>query len=271
VKDVVVSAGAPAWPPRRHARTGRWVLLCAMGLLAGATPACAALPSHSAPPAHPNLTLREEPAAALSAEEPPPPHPAGPIAGLGPLTMGRLPGTARQVLVASGSGTDSSDTAVRLWTADDAGRWTPGPLWHAHNARHGWSTEHRSGDLHSPIGVFSLSDAGGQLPDPGAKLPYYRSNAFTADGTGFEGEPLTDAFDYVVAIDYNRVPGRSPLDDSHPLGGNRGGGIWLHVDHGGPTHGCVTLAKDDIRTLITLLDPADHPVIVMGPAEQLAR
>jgi L,D-peptidoglycan transpeptidase YkuD (ErfK/YbiS/YcfS/YnhG family) len=269
VKDVVISAGAPAWLPRRHTRTGRWVLLCAMGLLAGATPACAALPGHPTPPVHPNLTLTAEPATGLAAEEPPPP--ATTITGLGPRTLGRLPATARQVLVATGSAADSSDTAVRLWTADDTGHWTPGPLWRAHNARHGWSTDHRSGDLQSPIGVFSLSDAGGQLPDPGAKMPYYRSDAFTADGTGFAGEPLAGAFDYVVAIDYNRVPGHSPLDGRHPLGGYRGGGIWLHVDHGGPTHGCVTLAKDDMRTLITMLDPADHPVIVMGPADQLGR
>jgi L,D-peptidoglycan transpeptidase YkuD (ErfK/YbiS/YcfS/YnhG family) len=191
------------------------------------------------------------------------------ITGLGPRTLALLPSDARQVLVATGSGTDSSDTTVQLWTAADTEHWTAGPVWRAHNARRGWTTEHRSGDLHSPIGVFSLSDAGGQLPDPGAKLPYYRSDAFSVDGTGFEGEPLTGAFDYVVAIDYNRVPGRSPLDGSHPLGGYRGGGIWLHVDHGGPTHGCVTLAKDDMRALLTMLDPARHPVIAMGPADQL--
>ncbi|MDH6144923.1 L,D-peptidoglycan transpeptidase YkuD (ErfK/YbiS/YcfS/YnhG family) [Kitasatospora sp. GP30] len=265
MKDFARFAGAAARPPRDLMRRHGRALLCAVGLLAGATASCATPAFPPTPPAHP--TLSGAPAADVPPLEPLPAPPA--IAGLGPGTLALLPPDARQVLVAAGSGADSSDTAVQLWTADDDGHWTAGPAWRAHNARQGWTAEHRSGDLHSPIGVFSLSDAGGQLPDPGTRLPYYRSNAFAVGGTGFEGEPLTGAFDYVVAIDYNRVPGRSPLDESQPLGDYRGGGIWLHVDHGGPTHGCVTLAKDDMRTLLTMLDPAAHPVIVMGPADRL--
>jgi hypothetical protein len=44
-----------------------------------------------------------------------------------------------------------------------------------------------------------------------------------------------------MAIDYNRVKGTSPLDRTSPPGADKGGGIWLHVDHGGPTHACVSL------------------------------
>jgi L,D-peptidoglycan transpeptidase YkuD (ErfK/YbiS/YcfS/YnhG family) len=128
-----------------------------------------------------------------------------------------------------------------------------------------------SGDLRSPIGVFTLTDAGGLLRDPGSKLPYDRSTGFTSPGTGFEGESLADAFDYVIAINYNREPGTSPLDSTRPLGASRGGGIWLHVDHGGPTHGCVSLAEEHMKELLQALDPAQHPVIVMGDAASLAR
>jgi L,D-peptidoglycan transpeptidase YkuD (ErfK/YbiS/YcfS/YnhG family) len=75
----------------------------------------------------------------------------------------------------------------------------------------------------------------------------------------------------VVAINYNRRPGTSPLDGDRPLGAGRGGGIWFHVDHGGPTHGCVTLSEEHMRDLLTTLDPALHPVVVMGDAASLAR
>jgi L,D-peptidoglycan transpeptidase YkuD (ErfK/YbiS/YcfS/YnhG family) len=127
-----------------------------------------------------------------------------------------------------------------------------------------------SGDLRSPIGVYTLSDAGGLNADPGSRLPYHRSAGFSSPGTGFEGEPLDGAFDYVIAIDYNRRPGTSPLDWTRPLGASRGGGIWLHVDHGGPTHGCVSVSEEHMKKLLLALDPARHPVVVMGDAASLS-
>ena len=66
------------------------------------------------------------------------------------------------------------------------------------------------------------------------------------------------------------MPGRSPLDGTQPLGENRGGGIWVHVDHGGPTHGCVSVAAPHMVSLLRALLPADHPVIVMGDVGSLA-
>jgi L,D-peptidoglycan transpeptidase YkuD (ErfK/YbiS/YcfS/YnhG family) len=56
-----------------------------------------------------------------------------------------------------------------------------------------------------------------------------------------------------------------------PLGAARGGHIWFHVDHGGPTHGCVSLPKSDMIMLLRTLDPAAHPVAVLGDAATLAR
>jgi L,D-peptidoglycan transpeptidase YkuD (ErfK/YbiS/YcfS/YnhG family) len=192
------------------------------------------------------------------------------ISGLGPRTRAAIPAATRQVLVASGKARNSSDSVVILWTRTGGGRWHPGAAWAAHNALRGWTAGHRAGDLHSPIGVFTLSDAGGFDADPGAKLPYHHSSAFRAGGVGFDGEPLDEAFDYVIAIDYNRVPGTSPLDGTQPLGSGRGGGIWVHVDHGGPTHGCVSVSAAHMVDLLHTLLPADHPVIVMGDRGSLA-
>ncbi|CAG7653311.1 L,D-transpeptidase family protein [Actinacidiphila bryophytorum] len=210
-------------------------------------------------------------AAAASAS--PTTAPGGPvaaIAGLGPKTRSEIPAATRQVLVASGKAKNSSDTVVTLWTRTGSGSWQPGAAWPAHNALRGWTGGHRVGDLHSPIGVFTLSDAGGFDPDPGSKLPYHHSAKFRAGGVGFNGEPLDQAFDYVIAINYNRVPGTSPLDGTQPMGASRGGGIWVHVDHGGPTHGCVSISAAHMVDLLHTLQPADHPVIVMGDRGSLA-
>ncbi|GAB2749396.1 lipoprotein [Kitasatospora kifunensis] len=192
------------------------------------------------------------------------------IPGLGTGFSAKIPAQSNQVVLASGAGKDSSDATVTLWSRTPDGRWRPGTSWSAHNGDAGWTTDHTDGDLRSPIGVYTLSDAGGLKSDPGSKLPYHQDNDFVAGGTGFNGESLAGAFDYVVAIDYNRVPGTSPLDAQKPLGAAKGGGIWLHVDHGGPTHACVSLPEDKMAELLRTLDPGAHPVIVMGDAASLA-
>ncbi|MEV7069881.1 L,D-transpeptidase family protein [Streptomyces sp. NPDC093990] len=192
------------------------------------------------------------------------------IPGLGPRTRAKIPARARQAVVVTGRGRDSPLSTVVLWERTEAG-WRAGASWPAHNALKGWSDHHMAGDLRSPIGVYTLTDAGGLLKNPGTKLPYDRGVGFTAPGTGFEGEPLAGSFDYVIAINYNRRPGTSPLDWTRPLGAGRGGGIWLHVDHGGPTHGCVSIAEKHMKELLLALDPDLRPVVVMGDAGSLNR
>jgi L,D-peptidoglycan transpeptidase YkuD (ErfK/YbiS/YcfS/YnhG family) len=192
------------------------------------------------------------------------------LPGLGPRTLAQVPPTAQQAVVVTGRGRNSPVSTVVLYERSAAG-WRAGASWPAHNALKGWTDDHRAGDLRSPTGVYTLTDAGGLLTDPGTRLPYDRSGSFTTPGTGFEGESLSGSFDYVIAIDYNRRPGTTPLDWTRPLGAGRGGGIWLHVDHGGPTHGCVSLRKDHMRTLLRTLDPDRDPVVVMGDAASLSR
>ncbi|MEV8403100.1 hypothetical protein AB0P38_34995 [Streptomyces niveus] len=192
------------------------------------------------------------------------------LPGLGPATRARIPVATRQALVVSGEGRKSSRSGVVLYERDADTGWRPvTDRWPAHNALRGWTYDHHADDLRSPIGVFTLGDAGGRLPDPGARLPYDESEDFESSGTGFLGEPLEGSFDYVVAIDYNRTPGTTPLDKSRPLGLGKGGGVWVHVDHKGPTQACVSLTKERMVELLRLLDPAKRPVIVMGDAVAL--
>ncbi|MFE6337911.1 L,D-transpeptidase family protein [Streptomyces sp. NPDC057798] len=229
------------------------LLLTGCGTGAAATTPTAAAPTTRAP--------QPEISPALAPQQ---------IPGLGARTWAKVPAGTRQALVVTGRGKNSPHSTAVLYERTDAG-WEAGESLPAHNALKGWTDHHRAGDLRSPIGVFTLTDAGGRLRDPGTRLPYDHGPGFTATGTGFEGEPLAGSFDYVIAIDYNRKPGTSPLDWTRPLGDGRGGGIWLHVDHDGPTQGCVSLAKPHMRTLLLALDPAKEPVVVMGDANSLAR
>ncbi|GGQ11031.1 L,D-transpeptidase family protein [Streptomyces roseolilacinus] len=210
---------------------------------------------HAAPPAAPG----------------PPAAPAE-IPGLGPATRAAVPDDSRQAVVVQGHGRDVNTGTVTLYERRPGTGWTAASQpWPVHNGVRGWTDHHVQGDLRSPIGVFGLTDAGGLLPDPGAKLPYDQDTGFTATGSGSLGEPLEGSFDYVVAINYNRVPGTTPLDWTRPLGEERGGGIWIHVDHDGPTQGCVSLTRAHMRELLRWLDPAHRPVVVMGDVRSLGR
>lgn len=190
------------------------------------------------------------------------------IPGVGSRLQGRIPEDSRQVVAVEGKGEDSADAVVRLYTRAGNGTWKRAHSWPAHNGKNGWTHHHHEGDKRSPVGVFSLSDAGGVLPDPGAKLPYAHSAAFTPP-TYWPKKTRND-FDYVIAINYNRVKGTTPLDPTRPQGQAKGGSIWLHRDHGDGTSGCVSVSKAGMRTLLRTLDPDKHPVVVMGDKASLS-
>jgi L,D-peptidoglycan transpeptidase YkuD (ErfK/YbiS/YcfS/YnhG family) len=196
------------------------------------------------------------------------------LPGLGASFRSQIPADTDQVVIATGGGVNTTTVRVTLYTRTAQDTWIAGATWNGHNGDAGWipADKHTAGDLRSPVGVFGLTDAGGQEANPGTKLSYDHSvSGFVSPGTGFNGESLADAFHYVIAINYNHVAGTSPLSTDWPLGIGRGHGIWIHVDHGGPTHACISIPEADMVTLLRTLDPAKHPVIVMGDAPALAQ
>jgi L,D-peptidoglycan transpeptidase YkuD (ErfK/YbiS/YcfS/YnhG family) len=188
------------------------------------------------------------------------------IPGIGDRLWRRIPADSRQVVAVYGTDRNSPDSTVVLFTKDGS-TWKQTRSWVAHNGRRGWTTDHHEGDQRSPVGVFTLSDAGGVLENPGAELPYTRSASFQAPHS-WKKSSWHD-FDYVIAIDYNRVKGTSPNDPTRPEGQSKGGSIWLHMDHGSGTSACVSLSKSGMRYLLRTLDPKRHPVVVMGDKAEL--
>jgi L,D-peptidoglycan transpeptidase YkuD (ErfK/YbiS/YcfS/YnhG family) len=189
------------------------------------------------------------------------------IPQVGPRLRARIPAASRQVVAVYGRAPSSATATVVLYEKHGA-MWKRTQEWPAHNGKRGWTTDHHVGDKRSPVGVFTLSDAGGVLPDPGAKLPYTASAAFTPPS--YWPSRTRHDFDYVIAVDYNRVRGTSPLDPRRPQGQAKGGGIWIHMDHGSGTSACVSVSKPAMRSLLRRLDPKLHPVVVMGDRADLA-
>ncbi|WP_167467515.1 L,D-transpeptidase family protein [Streptomyces rishiriensis] len=183
------------------------------------------------------------------------------VPGVGDRMRRRIPLASRQIVAVYGDGKDSAQATVALY-AKRGPNWERVRSWPGHNGKRGWTAEHRAGDNRSPVGVFSLTDAGGVLADPGTRLPYTRSASFAAPR--WWAKSHWHDFDYVIAIDYNRVKGVPPDDPTRPEGEERGGGIWLHMDHGSGTSACVSVSRAAMEDLLRMLDPDGHPVVVMG-------
>ncbi|MEV7319113.1 L,D-transpeptidase family protein [Streptomyces sp. NPDC093970] len=181
----------------------------------------------------------------------------------------RVPEKAQQAVVVYGDGRNSDESTVVLYQKQ-GNAWKTKGSWRAHNGRSGWTTDHRLDDDRSPVGVFSLTDAGGAQDDPGSHLRYwYDDNAFTSMIDEDVDDDTAHQFDYVIAIDYNRLKGVPPFDWTRPQGVEKGGGIWLHLDHGDGTSACVTVPEAGMKTLLRTLDPHLHPVVVMGDRDRL--
>jgi len=172
----------------------------------------------------------------------------------------------QQVIIARGLSRRSSHARLSRWHYRD-GCWRRLEAIDARNGARGWHDKPWDYSYLSPIGTFGLTDAGGRLREPrGTGLPYHHSRP------GFRGPPGGEwVFDYVVAINFNRVPGRSPLDPTRPNPKIKDGGIWLHVNGRGATRGCISVRRTQMRTVLRWLDPAARPVIVMGPRGVLRR
>ncbi|MFK4145919.1 L,D-transpeptidase family protein [Streptomyces sp. NPDC004065] len=189
------------------------------------------------------------------------------VPGVGERLWRKVPAGTRQVVAVYGDREDSPDSTLVLYEKRGES-WQKKGSWPAHNGKRGWTTDHHEGDERTPVGVFTLSDAGGLLEDPGSRLPYTQDEDAFLSPFYWEEAHWHD-FDYVIAIDYNRLRGTRPDDPTRPQGQSKGGGIWLHLDHGDGTLGCVSVPGSAMEYLLRTLDPRDKPVVVMGDRANL--
>ena len=152
-------------------------------------------------------------------------------------------------------------------TVRECGKRLFGP-WRARVGRNGFSAHHREGDGTTPTGTYAIGPVVyGIDPDPGVSLRYHRLacgdwwdedpgsqtyNTFrhVACGTrppfGGGSEALwriTPAYLLFAVIQYNAAP----------VVPGRGSAIFLHVDTGRPTNGCVSLPRNELRALLVQL------------------
>jgi len=159
-------------------------------------------------------------------------------------------------------------TAATL-TVRECGRRTLGP-WRARVGYRGLSVRHREGDGTTPLGTFGIGPVVYGLDrDPGTSFRYHRlvcgdwwdedprsptynrfrhvpCGARPAFGGGSEALwRATVAYRLFAVIEYNAAP---------PVPG-RGSGIFLHIDTGHATNGCISLPRPLLVRLLRTLRP----------------
>lgn len=160
-----------------------------------------------------------------------------------------------------------STTATLTYT--ECGRRVYGP-WRARVGRNGVSAHHREGDGTTPLGTYAIGPVVyGIAPNPGVRLRFHRlvcgdfwdedprSPAYNrfrhvACGTSppFRGGSealwrIAPAYRLFAVVEYNTAPTVR----------GRGSAIFLHVDTGRATNGCVSLPEPELVRILRRLRP----------------
>jgi L,D-peptidoglycan transpeptidase YkuD (ErfK/YbiS/YcfS/YnhG family) len=155
----------------------------------------------------------------------------------------------------------------------------------------------RQGTGTTPTGVYEILSGFGRKADPGTELDYIKVdrndvwpydprhprtyNVFQDAPSNWRSygkyvEYLWDMgmqYNYVAVLDFNLPAGpittneRGIRRSTSPPNTSRGGGIFLHVDNGKKTAGCIAVKESAMRDLMRWLDPAKDPVIVIRVAK----
>jgi L,D-peptidoglycan transpeptidase YkuD (ErfK/YbiS/YcfS/YnhG family) len=185
-------------------------------------------------------------------------------------------GAAQQLVTVDAASRHSTTAAVRLWRRDGScWRQVAGP-WRAHVGRNGLSAHHLEGDGTTPLGRFAIGPvAYGIAPDPGTKLAYHR----LVCGDWWDEDPSSPTYNLFVHLRCGARP--SFQSDSEalwkpaqayahfavveyntlPVVPGRGSAIFIHVDVGAPTNGCVSVPAAELDELLRWLRPGAAPAV----------
>jgi L,D-peptidoglycan transpeptidase YkuD (ErfK/YbiS/YcfS/YnhG family) len=195
-----------------------------------------------------------------------------------------VPAGTKQLITVDAKRAKTTYAELRTWRLS-RGCWVAaaGP-YSARLGRNGLSTSRREGDGTTPAGTFRIGRTMyGNEANPGVRFRYRRLRCgdwwdedpasptynsfqhvpcgtkppFGGDSEGMWQQPRP--YPFLAVIEYN----------TRPVVPGRGSGIFLHAQTGGPTIGCVSLRKDELRAVLRWLDPAGRPVIAIGTRTQL--
>jgi L,D-peptidoglycan transpeptidase YkuD (ErfK/YbiS/YcfS/YnhG family) len=181
---------------------------------------------------------------------------------------------SRQVITVEAATALSQTAVLRTWTLTPSGHYVQVFPAEVANVGVNGVRPTREGLGRTPVGVFTLTQAFGNQPNNGTRLPYtyvgrsdwwdenpasahYNQLVVSTVSPGGNSENLYDAgeaYAHAVVINYN----------VNPVVKGAGSGFFLHVSFGAPTEGCVAIPLGDLDRVMRWLEPSSHPVISIG-------
>ena len=176
-----------------------------------------------------------------------------------------LHGCPQQIRVAA----PSAASTVASLSLNECGHRVAGP-WRARVGYHGLSAHHREGDGTTPTGTYAIGPVVyGLDPDPGLSFRYHR----LACGDWWDEDPASPTYNTFRHV---RCGARPPFVggsealwratvayrlfavveyNAAPVVPGRGSAMFLHVDTGHATNGCVSVAEPRLTWLLRRLRP----------------
>lgn len=172
--------------------------------------------------------------------------------------------------------TGGSSAELTLWQKDSSGNWFEYDSMFARLGSGGMKSASLvyEMDMCTPTGIYSLSEAFGINSNPGSWLPYrvldgseywvddenspyYNTMQFgEPNGRWSSAEHLSSmgrSYYYSIVVDYNRwpvIPGKSSA-------------IFLHVDVGVPTWGCIAVEESKMVKILNWISSSANPKIIL--------
>ena len=198
----------------------------------------------------------------------------------------RVQPRAAQVVTVEAATARTTHASLRIWRRAGACWVAAGGPYAARVGRNGLSASRREGDGTTPAGTFRIhATMYGNEPNPGVRFRYVRVrcgdwwdedgrsptyNTFQRVGCGRQPPFAVKsagmwqdlrAYPFLAVVEFNM----------RPVVPGRGSGIFLHAQTGGPTNGCISLAKGDLRRVLRWLRPDASPHVAIGTRAQLRR
>lgn len=195
-----------------------------------------------------------------------------------PAQAASAPSYPGQIITVSAAHSYSQTAVLQAWQRNSSGGYTRvyGPTT-AHVGGNGVNKT-REGDLKTPTGVFSMTQAFGNHSNPGTRMPYFKAgpsdwwnenshssqynhHVVQRSNPGGDSENINHvgyAYDYAVNINYNTYPVRA----------GKGSAIFLHVSDNHWTAGCISIGYSQMIHVLKWLNPSQHPVISIGTGSQ---
>ena len=198
----------------------------------------------------------------------------------------RVEPVGTQLITVQAATSRTTRATLRVWRKEGACWRAAGGPHPARLGAKGLSASRREGDGTTPAGTFRIhATMYGNEPNPGVRYRYVRVrcgdwwdedprsptyNTFQRVGCGrtppfgVESEGMWQspgAYPYLAVIEFNM----------RPVVPGRGSGIFLHAATGGPTNGCVSIGRAQLRGVLRWLRPDASPQIAIGTGSQLRR